>query len=347
MTIIKKPYLLETMLLGSSISALEKVGSANREVEYYNLLSDYFDTIIFDYDKSIAGDSGRMSAIFGNKWLNSIFGAMLRCIALSGTGVIRSKQLWGSWSGWIFARLRGKKFIIRCGYIWSRSVLQERQNLPRVVILFLIMVEKILIRRADALIFAGEDIANFYSRLIDVPFVVIPNGFNISNFRSMSVARDYDFVYTGRLIALKGIDRMMRVIGPQRTLLVVGCGPLAAGLERHNNVRLIGVVPNNDLPTLLNRARFFISMSLTEGCPKCLIEGVLCGLYPIVSDIPAHRNIVQALGYGLLLADDATLEEEQLVLLKIDTVRLESFRRLHCMTVVVRREAEFCASFVC
>lgn len=344
----KKPFLVETMLLGSSIKNLKRFGSGQREEQYYALLSAEFDVSLFEYTSAPENVNFKsIPVLFKNKWLHSILTPILQRKKVSGLGVVRSKQLWGAWSAWLFARLMGKKFILRCGYIWSRAVTHEHPNLDKGLRHAVFYLEKFLIRRADALIYASDDIAVHYKQFLrSRPYVVIPNGFDISIFKPMHhIRKSYDFIYVGRLIPLKGIERMLSYIGENKSLIVAGSGPLENLVKERENTTYIGVVQNSELPFVLNQARYFISMSTTEGNPKCLIEAILCGLFPVVSDIPAHRSLINELGYGVLIKQgmhrDFADDECAIVVDKLD-----EFRNKYSISAIVAREIDFCVSFV-
>jgi len=89
--------------------------------------------------------------------------------------------------------------------------------------------------------------------------------------------------------------------------VVVGKGELDKALARHieerkvPDVRLLGFIPNRELPGVYGCADFFIMSSTYEGQPVVLLEAMACGLPPILSDIPAMRDIVEDSGVGLLV----------------------------------------------
>ena len=65
------------------------------------------------------------------------------------------------------------------------------------------------------------------------------------------------------------------------------CSRLA---DKVKNVRIVGFVEN--VKDYLVASDIFVSASLTEGCPNAVIEALACGLAVILSDIPAHMEIL-------------------------------------------------------
>ena len=62
------------------------------------------------------------------------------------------------------------------------------------------------------------------------------------------------------------------------------------GLEK--KVRLVGRVPNTQLPAILNCSDVYISTSLSDGTSLSLLEALACGLGIIVTDVPAIKEWV-------------------------------------------------------
>jgi glycosyltransferase involved in cell wall biosynthesis len=65
------------------------------------------------------------------------------------------------------------------------------------------------------------------------------------------------------------------------------CSHLAATKD---HIHIVGFVDN--VRDYLSAADVFVSASLTEGCPNAVMEAMACGLPVILSDIPAHREIL-------------------------------------------------------
>lgn len=91
-------------------------------------------------------------------------------------------------------------------------------------------------------------------------------------------------------------------------LTIVGTGPLEAPLKERcrqlgveENIIFVGRVPNTKIPELLNNNEYYISLPDTEGASASLFEAFACGLFPIVTDLPANRVWIKHLQNGLLL----------------------------------------------
>ena len=189
----------------------------------------------------------------------------------------------------------GKPHVVRCGYIWSRSFTLER-GLTRHARWLIEKIEDVLLRSGDAYIFGSQDIYSFYSSRIDrKPYLILPNYVDIENFfPNGEVAPDHDFLYVGRFIDLKGVTEaadFVRKNNSSNTSTFVGAGPLE-DYVLSAGINIVSAIPNNELKHVMNKHRFFLSLSKTEGSPKALLEGIFCGMFPILSDIPAHREIV-------------------------------------------------------
>jgi len=76
------------------------------------------------------------------------------------------------------------------------------------------------------------------------------------------------------------------------TAVVCGDGPLRGELERKAGPRVTftGVVP--DVWQRMQRAAVVVSLSRFEGCPNVVMEAMACGTPLVVSDIAAHRALL-------------------------------------------------------
>jgi len=96
-----------------------------------------------------------------------------------------------------------------------------------------------------------------------------------------------------------GFAEALRLL-PEARLTLAGSGsqsqPLAdrtrrAGVERA--VRFTGDVPHDKMPDLLRDHDIFVTVALSDTTSVSLLEAMACGLFPIVSDIPANREWIE------------------------------------------------------
>jgi len=114
----------------------------------------------------------------------------------------------------------------------------------------------------------------------------------------------------GRIQKFKNVQFIMDVIKIIRqepyfygwVVDIVGDGPYRAEIEKKIDdnglsdvVCMHGWIDNksSQLKRILSRAAIYISASSFENCPMSVIETTLAGCYPLVSDIPAHRQMLE------------------------------------------------------
>jgi len=107
------------------------------------------------------------------------------------------------------------------------------------------------------------------------------------------------FVSVGFLSKNKGLPTLIEAFSKIRencsdVLVLLGSGPLLEKCSRlatgKGDIRPVGFVEN--VQDYLGAADAYVSASLTEGCPNAVMEAMACGLPVILSDIPAHREIL-------------------------------------------------------
>ena len=111
-------------------------------------------------------------------------------------------------------------------------------------------------------------------------------------------------LFAGRFGAEKNIETLLaalrRIVQRPRTIGVLcGDGPLRAGVQRTIAEESLGdriLTPGYvaDLWPLMKRADLVISVGLFEGRPNAVQEAMACGRPLVVSDIAAHREILDA-----------------------------------------------------
>ena len=107
--------------------------------------------------------------------------------------------------------------------------------------------------------------------------------------------RKHDPVYdvTTLIDAFAGVIEAI----PGTTLTVAGDGPLRRQLmERARQsigggaITFIGNVDHGRMPVLLRESHIYVSTALSDTTSVSLLEAMACGLFPIVTDLPANRE---------------------------------------------------------
>jgi len=140
---------------------------------------------------------------------------------------------------------------------------------------------------------------------------VIPNGVDLEAFGTLDRSRaraelewagsEPVALCVGRLDKLKAPHDAILALAAGRTrftLVLAGGGPaeprlarMAAALGVADRVRFLGW--RDDVPRLLAAADLFVSPSRSEAFPLAVIEAMASGLPVVVSDIPAHLELVR------------------------------------------------------
>lgn len=152
--------------------------------------------------------------------------------------------------------------------------------------------------------------------LPDVPRRIIRNGLPQDNNCSNDAALRWEpggpilpiIAYVGRLTAdasgsknLTYLLEALAIVKQQQHVrgILCGEGPQRQELEvlRHKlgldgDVHFSGQLPSDSVMALLKTASVFVSLSAYEGCPNTVLEAMMCGCPLVISDIPAHREIL-------------------------------------------------------
>lgn len=146
-----------------------------------------------------------------------------------------------------------------------------------------------------------------------VPRTIIPNALPLDEIdaarpavpSNLSVAADEDVVlFVGRFGAEKNLDVLVTALTavlrrPKTKAVLCGTGPLQETIRERvareglsDRVSMPGYVA--DIWPLMKRASALVSLSLFEGHPNTVLEAAACGCPVVASDIPAHREFLDA-----------------------------------------------------
>ena len=146
--------------------------------------------------------------------------------------------------------------------------------------------------------------------------LVLPKGINLDKFQNIKTDND-DKIYaivTRSLtndyrheIILKSFSELNN-LGIEFELNIVGDGIrldmlkiLTKELKIDSKVNFLGRINNDDLPILLQKSNFYISMPITEGVSASLFEAMATGCYPIVTNISGNQYWIKHRQNGQLI----------------------------------------------
>jgi glycosyltransferase involved in cell wall biosynthesis len=147
-----------------------------------------------------------------------------------------------------------------------------------------------VIARADVVVPISKHVARSLLERFGRSGPIIPVGVDTRAFApSVSASTETPTVVTvGSLIARKRPAQILEAARrfPGHRFIMVGDGPLRAPLEREapGNVTFSGIVGRSAMPAALRDADILLHPSRLEGMPKAVLEGMACGLAPIVFD---------------------------------------------------------------
>jgi glycosyltransferase involved in cell wall biosynthesis len=128
--------------------------------------------------------------------------------------------------------------------------------------------------------------------------MTIPIGYDVNFWRSFETKRIYDFIMVGfspdmKTFKRKGFDMFIELAKklPEKKFIAIGINKKYHSLFPEN-VKVMDKVDKEILFLLYNYSKFILQLSLTEGLPNTLCEGILCGCIPIVSNVPGMTSIV-------------------------------------------------------
>lgn len=215
----------------------------------------------------------------------------------------------------------------------TRWVLRESSSAPLYASGLRHRTRLALARMADAVVSnsAGGD-AYWRSTKAAPPLYVIPNAVPFDEIAAgaadapgagLGLAPDVKVVlYAGRMDEGKNVEGVLAALArlaPEAPFVAVMCGdgPSRPRLERMarelglaDRVVFKGYVDN--LWELMRRADAFVSLSRFEGCPNVVLEAMACGCPVVVSDIPAHRELLDERSARFAGPDDAARAAAQL-----------------------------------
>ncbi|MBB77690.1 MAG: hypothetical protein CL844_01660 [Crocinitomicaceae bacterium] len=110
-------------------------------------------------------------------------------------------------------------------------------------------------------------------------------------------------------LKLKGIDLILKIAEKFKDCKFYIIGGNKLEIKTPSNVILIKNIPHDKLPEFIADKQFYLQLSISEGFPNALCEGMLSGCVPIVSNTGAMPFIIGDTGYILKEKNISYLEK--------------------------------------
>lgn len=162
---------------------------------------------------------------------------------------------------------------------------------------------------------------------ITTPFKIIHNGFDTNFFTYNSDKKISNHFITIALIQsetsfqLKGIDLIIDVASqfPNCTFTIIGMNlNVVKDKTIPKNVNFFPILSQELFLERLQQAEFYLQLSISEGFPNALCEGMLSGCIPIISNVNSLPDIINDCGFTLFKRDSQELADLLNRIIKLD-----------------------------
>jgi len=169
-----------------------------------------------------------------------------------------------------------------------------------------------------AVIACSEEDRRTFERVAGSRLTLISNPVDVEKFAGLADPSARNLIYFGRLAPNKELFRLIAwfagLVSRGDWRLIIAGKPMGISSEQLiGEARIKGVADRlevHEAPTdeiladLISRSTAYCSSSSYEGFGLAAIEAASAGLFPVLSDIPAFRDNVEKLGFGILIDFD-------------------------------------------
>lgn len=238
------------------------------------------------------------------RWLKQVQPAWIHAHYLTSHGTL----------AWLAQRLFGVRAAI-VGSAWGSDILQTPERSA---------VQRALIRRVlGACVLSTSDSAHMAGRMQALGArEVMRFPFGLEAMPPPGGAKTGHLFFANRgLESLYAPERVLEVFAgvrnawPDAQLLIAHEGSLRASLEAavqtrglSEAVRFVGRLDADAQAQCYRRAQWYLSLPTSDSVSVSVLEAMAHGCIPVLSDLPANRELVQSGRNGIVLADAAPLE---------------------------------------
>ncbi len=185
--------------------------------------------------------------------------------------------------------------------------------------LYFKVVTRASLSQFGAVIACSEEDRRTFARIAGERLTLVPNPVDIEKFAGLANPSEKVLIYFGRLAPNKELPRLIGWFaglasrGSWRLIIAgkpmgVTTKDLISDAEARGIAQRVEIhesPADDDLAELISRSSIYCSSSSYEGFGLAAIEAASAGLFPVLSDIPAYRDNLDKLGFGMLVDFDA------------------------------------------
>jgi len=320
---------------GVSLKIWHDTGMIDREVAIYNRLSKYFKHIyFFTYGgkeelkfRDYLADNITIipKKYISNNFLYSFITPFIHRKIFKDVDILKTNQMWGSWSAVLTKLIYRKKLVVRTGYMLSIHFMKRNPKSWKQWIMKII--ERVAYKVADGVITTSQSNFEYVKKNYSPPgiHVLIPNYVESDVFKPMNMAKKKGSIcFVGRLTKEKNLFSLLEALKDlPYALSIIGSGGQEEQLKDFANkdgidVNFLGNIPNHELPKILNQHELFILQSLWENMPKALLEAMACGMPVIGTNVKGINELIEHDKTGILCNTDSNSIREAIITLMED-----------------------------
>ena len=228
----------------------------------------------------------------------------------------------------------------------------------------IIALDNFFTKWCNKAICCSQNISDSYLTEKNIKYKAIPNGASfpiwVYNEKEKSMLRkefklkaDWKyFVFIGRFSSEKSPDALIPVFKKLEKskigLVMLGDGPLMEDCKRHSSNNIVFVGFTNRVNDYLKACDYYISSSEIEGLANTILENLSVGLPMVLSDIPAHHeilsNFMDSSSIGVLMnkndVDDVVSKIQKIQAFNVESSQLkmhEVYKREYTAEIMSKR----------
>jgi glycosyltransferase involved in cell wall biosynthesis len=246
----------------------------------------------------------------------------------------------------IIAKMKGMMIILYSGGLFPHAKKSGLFfHLKKIILKSVpsMIASKIVVESKASIEFQG--LAKFIHKIEISPQSIDLNAFSIT---IPYESRQLNIGFIGVFDENKGVIRFIKSLAPIRNLLlsrearilVAGSGPMENEIREETNrnnlselLRVIEWIPHEEMPRYLNRLRFVVMPSKSEGVPNLALEAMACGTIILATPIGGIPDLIIDGSNGFIISENSPWGISQTIIRALESNSLEQISQCARKTI--------------